>query len=114
MRFQLVLVLALKLVLVKVEVNSDFLVLLELHHNEGVSRLTLTQGRIQTHNKHVVHLVRLWKDHELLDGFVLNLVVVGFASESERGFVHVDIETTSIDNVLAWAQNRQKTRHTWA
>jgi hypothetical protein len=114
MRFQLVLVLALKLVLVQVKVNSDFLVLLKLHDNERISRLTLTQGRVQTHDKHVVHLVRLWKYHELLDGLVLNLVVVGFASESERGFVHVDIETTSIDNVLACTQKRQKTGHTWA
>lgn len=60
MRFQLVLVLALKLVLVQVEVNSDFLVLLKLHHNEGISCLTLTQGRVQTHDKHVVHLIRFW------------------------------------------------------
>jgi hypothetical protein len=82
-RLELVLVLALELVLVEVQINCDLFVFLKLHHNKRVSRLTLAQRWIKTHDKHVVYLIWLRKDHELLDGLVLDLVVVCFASESE-------------------------------
>lgn len=42
-----------------------------------------------------MRLIGLGKHHKLLDGLVLDLVVVCFATKAERGFVHVDIETTS-------------------
>lgn len=94
-RLELVLIFALELLLVKVQIDCDLLIFLKLHHNKRVSCLTLAQRWIKTHDKHVVHLVGLRKYHKLLDGLVLNFVVVCFASKSERGFVHVDIETTS-------------------
>jgi len=43
-----------------------------------------------------MHVVGLGKNHEFLDGFVLNLVVVRLAAHPEGAFVHVDIETTSV------------------
>ena len=43
-----------------------------------------------------MHLVGLGEDHELLDGLVLDLVVVGLAAEAEGGLVHVDVEPTSV------------------
>lgn len=49
-----------------------------------------------------MHVVGLGKHHELLDGLVLDLVVVRLAAEAERSLVHVDVETTSrgeVENV---------------
>jgi hypothetical protein len=104
MRVQLILVLALELVFIKVQINRHLLVLLKLHHNEGVTCLSLTQRRVETHDKHVVYFIRLGKYHKLLDSLILNLVIVSFASESEGGFVHVDVETTSVRNILVHAR----------
>ena len=96
MGVELVLVLALECSLVEVQVDCDFFVLFELHDNERVSRLTLAQRRVETDTQHAVHLVGLRKNHEFLDGVVLDLVVVCFTAESKRCLVHVDIETASV------------------
>lgn len=94
-RLQLVLILALELFLLKIQVNGDLFVLLELHDDEGVPGLTLAQGWVEANNEHAMHLIWLRKHHKLLDGLVLNLVVVGLATKAEGRFVHVDVETTS-------------------
>lgn len=107
-RLKLILILALELILVKVKINCDLLVFLKLHDNERVPCLALTQRRVETHDKHVMHLVGLRKYHKLLDGLILNLVVVRLASKSEGGFVHVDIETTSVRHILADVRIRQE------
>jgi hypothetical protein len=96
MGLELVLVFALQLRLFNVQVNGDFLILLELHDDKGISRLALAQRRIQANDEQAVHLVRLGQDHELFDRLVLDFVVVRLSTESERGFVHVDIKTTSV------------------
>jgi hypothetical protein len=92
---QLLLVLVVQFGFVEVQVNGNLFVLLELHDDEGVSRLTLPKGRVQPETEHHVSLVGFRKHHVLLDGVVLNLVVVGLATESERSLVHIDIETAS-------------------
>ena len=51
---ELVLVLAGELLLRKIEVNRHLVVLLKLHDNEWVSRLTLPEGGVQAHAKHIV------------------------------------------------------------
>jgi hypothetical protein len=93
---QLVLVFAVQLLLRQVEIQRDLLVLLELHDDEGVAGLTLPERGIQPDTEHEVGIVGLRKDHKLLDGLVLDLVVVCFAAETERRIVHVDIEATSV------------------
>ena len=93
---QLVFVLALQLALVQVEDDSHLLVLLKLHDDEGIPGLALAQRRIQANTQHAVHVVGLGQHHELLDGVVLDLVVVGLSAESERSFVHVDVEPSSV------------------
>lgn len=80
MRLQLVLVLRLQQFFLHVEVEIDFLVTLELHHQEGIPGLTLSQRGIQTNGNKSVHIVRLRQNHELLDGVELNLVVIRFAA----------------------------------
>lgn len=113
-RLELVLILLLELLLVKVEVNGDLLVLFKLHHNERVAGLALAQRWIEANDKHVVNLVGLGKHHELLDGLVLDLVVVRLATEAERGLVHVDVETTSTKDTLAGLeQGAVFLSHTW-
>jgi hypothetical protein len=82
-RLQLILVLAVELLLRQVEIQSDLLVLLELHDQEGVPRLTLSERRIQPDAEHEVEVVRFGQNHELLDGLVLDLVVVRLTSEAE-------------------------------
>lgn len=79
-RLQTVLVPFVYLLLGEVEINSDLLILLELHDDEGVSRLTLAKRRIQANDQKNVCLVGLGKNHELLDGIVLDLVIVGFTT----------------------------------
>lgn len=79
-RLQTVLVALVYLLLGEVEINSDLLILLELHDDEGVSRLTLTKRRVQANDQENVCLVGLGQNHELLDGIVLNLVIVGFTT----------------------------------
>jgi len=43
--------------------------------------------------------IGLWKDHELLDGIILDLVVVSLSSEAERILIHVNIEASSVDKL---------------
>lgn len=113
-RLKLVLVLLLELFLVEVEVNGNLLVLLKLHDNEGVASLTLAQRWIETNDKHVVDLVGLGKHHELLDGLVLDLVVVRLSTEAERCLIHIDVKTTSAKDTLAKARRGAAVlSHTW-
>ena len=92
---ELVLVLALQLLVRDVEVQSDLLIALELHDEEGVSGLALAERRIQPNTEHKVHVVGLREDNKLFDVVVLDLVVVRLAAQAERGIVHVDVEATS-------------------
>lgn len=75
-RLKLVLILALELIFVQVQVDCHLFVLLELHYDEWVSSLTLTQRRIEANYQHVVNFIWFGQNHKLLDGIVLNLVVV--------------------------------------
>lgn len=95
-RLKSVLVPLVYLLLGEVKINRHLLVLLELHDDERVSCLTLAQGRVQANAKKHVGLVWLGKHHKLLDGVVLDLVVVRLTTETERRIVHVDVETTSV------------------
>jgi hypothetical protein len=92
---QLVLVLAVELLFRQVEIQRDLLVLLELHDDKRIAGLTLPERRIQPDAEHEVGVVGLRENHELLDGLVLDLVVVCLAAETERRIVHVDVETAS-------------------
>ena len=91
-----VLVLSVEFLLCNVQVKSNLLVGLELHDHERITGLTLAKGRVKTNAEQEVDLVRLGEHHELFDVIVLNLVVVCLAAQSERGIVHIDIETSSI------------------
>lgn len=95
-RLKSVLVPLVYLLLGEVKINRHLLVFLELHDDERVSCLTLAQGRVQANAKKHVGLVWFGKHHKLLDGVVLDLVVVRLTTETERRIVHVDIETTSV------------------
>lgn len=79
-RLKLVLVLVLQEVPLHVEVEVNFLIALELHHEERVTRLTLAEGRIQTDGDQGVHVVGFRQDHKLLDRIELDLVVVCFTA----------------------------------
>lgn len=94
-RLQLVAVLLLDLLLGEVDVESDLLVLLELHDHKGISSLALPQRRIKANAEHDMRVVGLGQHHELLDGIVLDLVVVCFSAEAKRRVVHVDVEPSS-------------------
>lgn len=95
-RLESVLVPLVYLLLGEVEIDRHLLVLLELHDDKRVSCLTLAQGRVQANAKKHMGLIWLGKHHKLLDGVVLDLVVIRLTTETERRIVHVDIETTSV------------------
>src|SRR3569833_1020052 len=104
---QLVLVLALQLLFAEVEVQCDLLVALELHDDEGIPRLALPQRGVEADAEHKMKLVGLGKYHELLDGLVLDLVVVRLAPETERGVVHADVEPSSARRVSTKPSGRR-------
>ena len=79
-RLKLVLVLVLQKVSLHVEVEINFLVALELHHEERITRLSLAKWRIETDGDQSVHVVGFWQNHELLDRVELDLVVVCFTA----------------------------------
>ena len=78
-----------------VQLDDHLLFTLELHHQERIPSLALTKGRIKPDDDEGVQVVRLWEQHELFDVVVLDLVVVGFAAETEGVFVHVDVKASS-------------------
>ncbi len=55
-------------------------------------------------------LVGLGQNHELLDRLVLYLVVVGLAAETERGVVHIDIESSSVVRVSSGGTHSKSRR----
>lgn len=77
---QLILVLVFQQVALHVEIKVDLFIALELHDEEWVSRLTLSEGRIQTNRDERVHVVWFWQNHKLLDRIELYLVVVCFTA----------------------------------
>ena len=95
MRYKFSIISLLHELLGHIEINRNLLVLLELHDQEWISRLTLSERGIESNTDHEVQLVWLWQNHELLDVVILNLVVVRLTTKSERCLVHIDIETTS-------------------
>lgn len=67
-------------ILSHIQVNNDLFLTLKLHDKEGVSGLALAKRRIKADGDESMEFVGFWKNHELLDRFVLNLVVVCFTS----------------------------------
>lgn len=63
-----------------VEFQANLLVQLQLHDQERIPRLTLTQRRVKTKHDKRVSVVILWEQKELFDGGVLDLVVVSLAT----------------------------------
>lgn len=84
-----------------VQLQADLLVQLQLHHQEWISGLTLAKRRVETENNQSMGIIILRKQEELLDGRVLDLVVVCFATETEGRLVHIDIETTSARSLVS-------------
>ena len=80
---QLVLVFAVELLVRQIEIERNLLVLLELHDQEWISGLTLTEGGVKSDNQEAVQVVGFGEHHEFFDGFVLDFVIVCFAAESE-------------------------------
>lgn len=66
-----------------VHINDNLFFAFELHHKEGIAGLTLAQGWIEADSDQGMKLVGFRKQHELLDGLVLYLVVIGLSAKSE-------------------------------
>jgi hypothetical protein len=78
--FEFVLVFAFEHFVGHVQVYTNLLIQLELHDNEWVPSLTLAQRRVQAECDESVGFVVLREDEELLDGLILDFVVVRLAS----------------------------------
>lgn len=102
---QLILVLGVQQILGHVELKADLFVQLQLHHQEGVAGLTLAQWRVKTQDNECVSVVILREQEELFDGGVLDFVVVGLPAESEGRFIHVNIETTTKQQLVGDSQD---------
>ena len=90
----------------EVEFDDDFFFVFELHDEERVAGLALPEGRIEADDDEGVDVVRFGEQEEFLNGGKLDLVVVGFAAEAERGIVHVNIEAASISHGLGgWSKS---------
>ena len=112
-RLQLVLVLPLQLLLSEVQIQRSLLVLLELHYDERVPSLALSERWVEPDAEHEMKFVRLGQYHELLDGFELDLVVIRLAAQTEGSVEHVDIETSSALRLVWEEQQDEHGRRAW-
>lgn len=83
MGLQPVLVLSVQFFLRDVEIQRHLIIALELHNDERVSGLTLAQRGVEANAQQEMHLIWLGKYHKLLDGIVLDLVIVSLTTKSE-------------------------------
>ena len=60
-----------------VQLQADLIVQFQLHNQERIPGLTLSQRRVKTQNDKSVGVVILRKQEELLDGGILDFIVVG-------------------------------------
>jgi len=67
----------------------------ELEDQEGVSGLALPQGRVKSHRKEHVSLVRFLEQKEVGDGVVFQLVVMGLAVETQNSREQLNIQATT-------------------
>lgn len=67
----------------------------ELHDKESIASLALTERGINAHDKQDVSVVWFGEKEEFDDLFVVDFVVVCFASETQKIGVHVDIVASS-------------------
>ena len=63
-----------------IQINNDLFLTLELHNKERVSGLALAERRVKAYCNESMEFVGFWKNHKLLDRFVLNFVIVGFTA----------------------------------
>lgn len=63
-----------------VKLKANFFVQLQLHNQEWVPSLALSQRGVESKNNERMCIVILGKQEEFLDRRVLNLVIVGFAT----------------------------------
>ena len=83
MRVESAIVLLLQKLLCHIQVDCHFLILLELHDQERISRLSLSQRRVEANADHMVKVVGLGKNHEFLNIVVLDFVIVCLATQTE-------------------------------
>ena len=84
----------------EVEFDDDFFFIFELHDEERVASLALSERGVEANDDKGVDVVRFGEQQEFLDGGKLDLVVVGFAAQAEGGVVHVNIEPASVSRGL--------------
>ncbi len=70
-----------------VEIELNLVITFELHDQERITRLALSQRWIQTDGDEGMRLIGLRQQHKLLDRVILDLVVVRLATETEGALV---------------------------
>lgn len=63
-----------------IQFQADFLVQFQLHDKERVAGLTLTEWRLEPQDNERMRIVVLRKEEELLNGRILDLVIVCLAA----------------------------------
>jgi len=79
------------------QIQFDFHVFFacELHDKESIASLALTKRGIDADDKQDVSIVWFGEKEEFDNLFIVDFVIVCFASETEEGGVHVDVVASS-------------------